>query len=301
VTVAHRCPPEHRHAASSTCYKQHDCRCLPCRAANADRAAQRAKHHAYGRPAPRVPAGPTRTHLAVLSDAGIGMRRVSELTGLSRTTLQTILRGRGGNGPRAREHWKTVGRDVETKILALTPDAETAAPSAMVPATGAHRRVQALVAAGWSVAALAAKVEMETSNLWTVLGQDQITAAMHHRIVQLHDGFATCPPPESTPHERAAATRARRYAAKRGWQPSLAWDDIDHDPAPPAADDDAVDELAVDLWLEGATGALNRLDWPTAVQRATDLGWTAATIGERLGCTDRTVVRIRAQLSGTAA
>lgn len=299
---AHTCPPEHRHAASTTCYKQHHCRCLPCRAANADRAAKRAKRSAYGRPAPRVPAGPTRAHLILLSDNGIGMRRVSELTGLSRTTLQTILRGRGGTGDRAREQWQTVGREVEAKVLAIQPSPDTAAPAGYVPATGAHRRVQALVAAGWSVASLAAKIEMETSNLWTVLGQDQITAAMHRRIVELHDGFATCPPPESTPQERGSATRARRYAAKHGWQPTLAWDDIDHDPEPPATDDtDAVDELAVDLWLEGATGTLNRLDWPAAVQRATDLGWTASAIAERLGCTDRTVVRIRAQLNGTAA
>lgn len=298
----HTCPPDHKHADSSTCFKQHDCHCLPCRAANANRADRSRRHRLYGRPSVRVAADPVREHLHTLRGAGIGLRRVSEVAGVSRTTLQSLMNGRGGTGPRAGEHQRTIGRDLADRILAIPADPTAGSDGTSMPALGTRRRLQALVTAGWSVASLARRIDMETKNLWHVLDQETVTVGMHRRITDLHDALATCPPPERTAHERGSVTRARRYAISHGWEPSLAWDDIDNDPAPAPVDDEhtETDELAIDLWIHDPSTPLNPDDWPAAVQRATTAGWSAAIIAEHLGISDRTVTRIRTR-TGDAA
>lgn len=105
----------------------------------------------------------------------------------------------------------------------------------LVDATGTRRRIQALIALGYRHTILA--VELGVSHdvirkrsLAPKVNRDtaEAVAAMYERLSM------TCPVGR-THHERVAISRARNLAARRGWAPPLAWDDIDTDPTPTGA------------------------------------------------------------------
>lgn len=77
-------------------YVVEQCRCPECRRANCEYQKQRERRKAYeawGDVTPAlVPADEARAHLAFLSSAGVGSRRVSRLTGVSRSTLGRLKR-----------------------------------------------------------------------------------------------------------------------------------------------------------------------------------------------------------------
>ena len=209
-------------------YVAESCRCGPCTAANRVYASHRNRAQIYGRWSPYVDAGAVRAHLDGLAAAGIGLRRVTHLSGVSRSNLTRILHGSNGRPPTAR-----VRRETAEAILAVSA---APAPGALVPATGTHRRIQALVAAGWSIPRLARQLGMLPSNLHTLLTRDQVIARTATAAAELYDQLWGTRPDESTTAGRASATRARRYAAARGWPPPLAWDDADLDDPAAAAD-----------------------------------------------------------------
>jgi hypothetical protein len=99
-----------------------------------------------------VDATPTRDHIVVLREAGVGLSRITQLTGIARQTIQAILRGRPERGNRPAQQVK---RDTAERILALDPVNPDLAAGTPVDATGARRRIQALVCAGWSFPLLA--------------------------------------------------------------------------------------------------------------------------------------------------
>lgn len=101
--------------------------------------------------------------------------------------------------------------------------------SRKVPALGTRRRLQALVAIGWDLHTLATRAGVSVDRLSRIArGRNPVvfrsTAA---RIASLYDGHHMQPPPPGR-----AANYARSIAAKNGYAPPLAWDDIDTDPAP---------------------------------------------------------------------
>lgn len=98
-----------------------------------------------------------------------------------------------------------------------------------IPAAGSHRRIQALMWNGWSLGQLAARLGCHRRPLLTKMTRDQITPASAAAIRALYDELWDQPPPETTRHERAAATRIRRHARARGWVPPQAWDDDEID------------------------------------------------------------------------
>lgn len=90
-----------------------------------------------------MPAAPVFEHLSHLEVAGVGLRRVRQLTGVSRSSLQRIR-----NGAAAR-----VTRRVADAVLAVPLDAQ--APGALVPASQVAREVRAARDDGVSASALA--------------------------------------------------------------------------------------------------------------------------------------------------
>lgn len=91
----------------------------------------------------------------------------------------------------------------------------------MVPAVGAQRRLRALAAVGWSLPAVAAVAGVPASTLAYVRGvavraQPRVVAA----VARAYDSLSMVPPPAGS-----SSAQARRYAARQGWAPPLAWDD----------------------------------------------------------------------------
>jgi hypothetical protein len=94
----------------------------------------------------------------------------------------------------------------------------------VVDATGTRRRLQALMRMGWTTAELAARGGWNTPEAVQMIARrDMVNHANRDRVARLYDALAMIPGPSSLTAQRAA---------RAGWAPPLAWDDIDNDPEP---------------------------------------------------------------------
>jgi hypothetical protein len=93
---------------------------------------------------------------------------------------------------------------------------------------GAVRRLQALQRLGWSIPAIARVTGLDHRLLYAVgLRHQSIRKTTHDAIVSAYEQLSMTKAPETTTAERISATRARMRAARNGFAPPLAWDDID--------------------------------------------------------------------------
>ncbi len=327
------CPHNAPHLhGTRAAYVRDTCRCAPCTAANSRDERQRARAAVYGRNPGYVDAAAARRHLQHLAAAGIGLRRISQLSGVQPGTLARLRYGdhRAGRRPSRR-----IRPGTEAAILAVPAVPHAAAPGTLVDAAGTRRRLQALVARGWPQAALARRVGRSRKNLARLLTATTVTRATAAEIRTLYERTWNADPPQPTPRERAASDRARAIAAARGWRTPLAWDDIDTDPDPgpplthqpppppsscsipvhrrrarphrdrstpkePAMSTEDVDEVAIERAMYGERLSLNRAERREAVHRLTNRGYSVRQIAERLHITPRAVTRLRSTTRAAA-
>ena len=147
------------------------CRCAPCTQANRQAEDHRARMKLYGQWQPYVDASPAREHLRALAAAGIGWKRAAQLAGVATGTVSKLLYGGPGDRPPSRG----IRPETERKLLAVSPAAESLSAGARTDAAGTRRRVQALVAAGYSQAILAERLGIQRSN-YQLATCDQVTA-----------------------------------------------------------------------------------------------------------------------------
>lgn len=290
---------------SRVAYVRDRCRCAGCTAANTAAARSAARQRAFGRWNPYVDAGAVRDHIQMLRGTGIGLDRIAQLAGTSVSHIRKLADPGTGKRPPVRR----VRPDTATRILAVAPvDANRAARS-QVDATGTRRRLQALIALGWTLPQLAAELGRNTGNLKRSMTGQQVTARTAGQVNRLYQRLWQTVPPKTTPGQRRAADTARAHARARGWPPPLAWDDIDTDPHPqpdswpqPAGPDD-VDEIAVERAVAGdgiRLADLTGAEQAEAVRRLTERGKSIRDIAEQLGTTKRTVSRRRGVAASAA-
>lgn len=211
-----------------TTYVNQGCRCRPCSSASSEYGRRRARLRAYGQIDPLIPVETVATHIAWLSTQGVGWERVATLAGVGRTTISQIIypsRNRRGVTPR-----------ISAAVMAILPTLDDLADYALTTAAGTQRRLQALMALGWSL------TEIQRSTGMTALGRcltrDLITARAARAVRGFYDTHWDITPRSCDLHAQAVIERTRARAVSAGWLPPLAWDDdaID-DPAaaPPAA------------------------------------------------------------------
>lgn len=205
------------------------------------------------RSGPRViPGDQVRAHVQALLDSGMSLRSIGKFSGVSASTISNVMT-RPGSG---------INKRNAAAILAVTgprfdlePDAET-----FVPRVGAQRRIQALLAIGWTHAHMRAESGVLTHVLLAQAGE-WVTQRNHNRVRAMYERLSMTPGPSDL-------TRAR--AARRGYAPPLAWDDdmIDDPRCQPffnlEEDFYNLDEIALERFIAG------------------DLDWRALTIPERI-------------------
>jgi plasmid maintenance system antidote protein VapI len=183
---------------------------------------------AYGQWHPWTGAAPVREHVRTLMAAGIGWVRAAELADVSPSTVHHLLYGdpAGGQPPSAQIRPETARR-----LRAVHPNPANAAGRAYIGASGARRRLQALVTVGHTIRAVAARMDDADESSLTAItrGRPKVSAGMARRIAAIYDQLWSQPPPERTKGERIAAGQARGRAARLGWAPPQAWDDGDDD------------------------------------------------------------------------
>lgn len=214
----------HQHGTRA-CYVHDHCRCYPCGAANSNYAANLNRQTAYGR-SNLVDAEPVRQHVRALMAGGMGWKTVMRRTGLSSAVITKLLYGkRRADGTRTPT--RRLRPETADKLLAVQLEL---ADHALVDSIGTTRRVQALIAIGWSQAKLAGRLGITPQNFWfPAASRPKILVATARAIGELYDELSMQLPPENTPGERRSASRARAYAKARRWLPPLGWDEDEID------------------------------------------------------------------------
>jgi hypothetical protein len=202
-------------------YRLDGCRCYACSYARSEYDDNRNRAIAYGTWQPWVDAEPVRTHIRTLQACGLGLRRIADLAGVDRKRLQAVLNGRPERGTPPQERIRPA---LAAAVLAVEPTLANLAPATVIDATGARRRLQALICAGWPQHLLAKRLGMTDTNFSAALRRDRIVARTARAVAALYDELW-----RSNPLEHGASpsgvTRARKHAADLGWVAVGAWDD----------------------------------------------------------------------------
>jgi hypothetical protein len=263
------------------------------RRAHAAYEARRRRLIAYGRWNPRTDADLVRPHVRSLMESGLSWRKVAELADVPEATVGRLLYGKAGKPP---SDWvKTASA---TAILNVKASLSDLSPRALVDATGTHRRLQALIALGWSRTKLAQEMASGSNTIGRVLDRPRVYASTAAEVRDLYDRLWDVSPPIRHKWDRSAAEAARREAARNRWPVPMQWDDetIDDPDARPAAPNRSahdVDSFAVDLALGGEEVRLAAAEVAEVVRIGTERGMSARRLAEITGRTDRTVQRRR--------
>lgn len=181
---------------------------------------QRERQIAYGRwQLLYTEAEPVRLHIKELAAAGLGLRTISQLSGVNRSILECIVNGRTDRGTPPSYRVLRANAD---RILAIPVPTSGhhrhVAAHRLVPALGTRRRLQALVAFGYLRRQLAERLGMDPSNLGRLFREDttHVVALTARNIAALFEQLSAQPGPSE---------RARNEGARRGWAVPMAWDD----------------------------------------------------------------------------
>jgi len=130
-----------------------------------------------------------------------------------------------GRSERGHDPYPRVHRTTAEKITAIKPSLDNMADGRCIDATGTLRRLQALVAIGWSMSRLGAEIGVAPGNFSRVMKSPQCTVATAKAVRALYNRAWNQPQTGEDWHSRSAASRARRHAKANGWVQPLAWDD----------------------------------------------------------------------------
>lgn len=230
-----RCAVQHYHGTTQ-CYRTCRCRKQECRDANAAAVRDLRRKKYYGTSTNhQVDATPVREHLEKLMGMGWGTRAITRETGISATVISSIIYGKKGIKS------KNVREVTAATLLAFNPpftrEPRQGTSTAQVDATGSQRRLQALVALGFSLNWLAEYAGYGRSYFKQVLLQDKIGMDRARAVTEVYERLWNKKPLPETPEQKSSVTKAKAHARKNGWPPPMAWDDdkIDdpkHRPAP---------------------------------------------------------------------
>ncbi|QIN93651.1 helix-turn-helix DNA binding domain protein [Gordonia phage DumpsterDude] len=181
---------------------------------------ERTRQKAYGRwESQHVDAQPVRDHVHALRESGVSNKRLRELTGVSKNTIQVLMTGRPerGHGPTKKMLRRTADRILAVPVpeLAFT----VASPGRIVPALGTTRRLQALVANGYSQRELCRRLGWEWQGNTTALflgRADHVVARRAREVADLFTQLQLVP---------GTDMRARDRARSKGWPAPLDWDE----------------------------------------------------------------------------
>jgi hypothetical protein len=157
-----------------------------------------------------VPSGPTTEHIRSLVAAGASQAGVARAAGISAEAASRLL-----HRPRASVQLRT-----ERRVLAVTLDdvLRRRDPQGFVPAIGARRRIQALLAMGWTHKLITEHMTGCRQISHVALNQrgTWIARATHDAVVAAYEELCMTPGPSDL---------SRRRAIDRGYAPPLAWDE----------------------------------------------------------------------------
>lgn len=160
----------------------------------------------------------SRKHVEWLTSQGLSQAEITRMSGVADPTLR-----------RMRTHDRVL-KSTEKRLLAVQPFGieKRVADESKVSAVGSARRLQALVAIGYTGRHLCRLLEVEPVTVWRITTRSKnVELYLARKIHALFDELHMTPGP---------SVKARNRARKYGWVSSLAWDDTTIDD-PEAAPD----------------------------------------------------------------
>lgn len=172
--------------------------------------------------------------------------------------------------------------------IAATLDGHDPTDTSHVAVTGTRRRLQALHALGYTWRHLADETGYSLTGLKGVIyGREHVVEARNaQRVREVYDRLSMTIPVGSDSHARGAILKAQRNAARRGWPPPLAWDDIDRDPAPAilhTVEPAGVDEVTVARILAGERLPCTHAERLEVLRRAPAAGRSLNSLERQMG------------------
>lgn len=222
---------------------------------------------------------PVRVHVEGLLAFGMSKRSIATAAGVSPSTIVRIADG----------HYGLIQRRVARRVMSVRgPETVleriSEADEPFVPALGVRRRIRALIAMGWTHEHMLAHSGVRTACTLNQVGE-WVTALTHRRIDAMYEALAMTPGPSET---------SRKRAARHGYPPPLAWDDIDDPLERPSI---GLVERGIDLaeveWLEKQGYSLGQI--------AYRMGVTSDAIYRRRGSAASQVSEIGTRQNGSAA
>ncbi|MCU1592449.1 MAG: hypothetical protein JWP11_3705 [Frankiales bacterium] len=257
------------------------CRCTPCNAEHTRAVAARRRRKAMGirTPNDRMPYGPTHRTVLRLREIGYTDPQIGRLAGLPDSRISYLRRPTG----------KYVLRETAERIEHALQLVERIPPRDLlaaryVDATGAQRRIRALMRQGWSLHELGRRLGHTGGYLSPLLyGGRRITPRLHATVTAVYDELWD---------QVGPSTSTAKRAASRGWPPPLWWDDdLIDDPT-----FDAVAAWAKDQRDARREPSMRRAEFAAEVADRTVRGHSTRQIAQDLGCSERHVVRTRTAL-----
>jgi hypothetical protein len=290
---------DHQHGTHA-CYVLDVCRCLPCKLANREYENTRARKHLYGRFDGLIDAEPTRQHVLALQAAGIGLKQITRLGGPSSGVMNKLMYGHPNADGTRRPPARRIKPETAQRILAIPISPETMAGGQCVPSIGTHRRLQALVAIGWSQSKLADRLGLERGNFGGMMQRDSVQLTTHRAVAALYEQLWNTLPPRDTHRDKIAYSRSIGYAKQHNWLPPLAWDDDELDDPTARADIElppvTIDEIAVHRIMNGSLRVPLRSRSPErieAIRQLADQGLNDSQIGQRVGLPGNSISQVR--------
>jgi len=206
------------------------CRCTRCTAAATKAVNLCRLRAAEGRTRRLVDAIPARSHVQALHDEhGLPYVLIARLAGVAELTLYRLLHGEPSKGkpPKPR-----IFDETEAAILAVHPEH---ARGLRIPIVGTQRRLQALAWAGWPTTHLAPRMDLANDHLLRLMhgrGSPTVYARTARAVATVTAQLWDQDPTRAGVSPQKAA-QVRTIAARRGYAPYAAWDDIDNPKARP--------------------------------------------------------------------
>lgn len=254
-----------------------------------------ARQKAYGRWDNLVDAGPARAHVRSLMNQGMGLKRIVAVSDISQGLLWKLVYGkRRPDGSRTPS--KRIRKDTEARILAIELDL---AAGAVLDGTETITRLRSLVAIGWSMSKLCARLGIDNGNFTPIIhGRRRLTVATVKTADALFEELSMTLPPRESHRDKIAYSRAINYAARQGWVAPLDLEDLaDHDDRSLlelVAAGPVIDEAAVWRAVNGDRAVdLTAADRHQVVRVLHGRGLTDRQVGELTGFKDPATMRKR--------
>jgi hypothetical protein len=166
---------------------------------------------AYGRWNSYSDPGLVRAHIEGLMARGLSMTAIAVMAGVSHDCVLDLMAGVHRRGPYVAN---------AEALLAVSFTLDAIPDRVMIDGAGTRRRIQALMAIGYSLNEQAGRLGRTVNNYYKVPRKPRVFAGTARAVRDLYDELAMSPAPPSR-----GATMARSMAAHNDWTPPAGWDD----------------------------------------------------------------------------